>query len=335
MSAQHPLQQSDRWQPMSFTQATDIHDLVARRRSLHRRILVMRALTVLLISVALILALIPFAMQWYSAHMLQSRSQTAASVVSAWPDVKTSAALQAAHDYNRRLASDGQPVLGEAADPFSSTAGPSDASEANDSAAASDEHYQSLVNTGNGVMGSVIIPKIGVDLPIYHGTSERALASGAGHLYGTSLPVGGANTHAVLTGHRGVVSAAMFTRLDELTKGDFFYIDVLGERLAYRVDRISVIEPSDPSLLYIRPNEDRVTLMTCTPYGVNTQRLLVSGTRVAMPVPAPDPTNIHDDRTALVLAIGTGVAVAAVGLLATTSYRRRQRVRRIRHARNR
>ena len=103
-----------------------------------------------------------------------------------------------------------------------------------------------------------------MDLPIYHGTSESALASGTGHLYGSSLPVGGESTHSVITGHRCLVEAMMFTRLDEMKVGDYFYIDVMGETLGYRVDRIEVIEPDDTSRLKIVEGEDRVTLMTCT-----------------------------------------------------------------------
>jgi sortase A len=144
-------------------------------------------------------------------------------------------------------------------------------------------------------MGSVSIPKISVNLPIYHGTSEEALASGAGHLYGTSLPVGGPSTHSVITGHRGLVNALMFTRLDELKIGDSFYVDSMNHTIAYKIDRIKIIEPDDTSSLRIVPGEDRVTLMTCTPYGVNTHRLLVSGVRASMPVPAPYPQDARKD----------------------------------------
>lgn len=117
---------------------------------------------------------------------------------------------------------------------------------------------------------------------------------GAGHLYGTSLPVGGEGTHAVIAGHRGLVDAMMFTRLDELDEGDFMYVEVLGSTLGYQVDRVSVIDPDDVSQLKITPGEDRLTLMTCTPYGVNTHRLLVSGHRVDIPLPAPDPHDVRD-----------------------------------------
>ena len=174
----------------------------------------------------------------------------------------------------------------EAVDPFSSAQGGSHA-KGEDSAASKDKEYQSQLDSGNGVMGTIKVPSVSIELPIYHGTSEEALASGAGHLYGTSLPVGGDSTHSVITGHRGLVEALMFTRLDEVKKGDFFYIEVMGETLGYEVDRITVIEPDDTSQLGITPGEDRVTLMTCTPYGVNTHRLLVSGTRVAVDAGKP------------------------------------------------
>ena len=156
-------------------------------------------------------------------------------------------------------------------------------------------------------MGTIKIPKISVNLPIYHGTSQTALASGAGHLYGSSLPVGGDGTHSVITGHRGLVNAMMFTRLDEMKTGDFFYIEVMGETLGYEVDRIIVINPDDTSQLKIVPGEDRVTLMTCTPYGVNTQRLLISGHREPIPMPAPDPSDLHDTRTIVTMVVVCGL----------------------------
>lgn len=194
-------------------------------------------------------------------------------------------------------------MLGEARDPFSAESGGSRAS-GEDSASAQDEEYQSLLDAGGGVMGAIRIPEISVDLPIYHGTSESALASGAGHLYGSSLPVGGESTHSVITGHRGMVEAMMFTRLDEMKVGDYFYIDVMGETLSYRVDRIEVIEPDDTSRLKTVEGEDRVTLMTCTPYGVNTHRLLVSGVRAAIPGDIPPIEKApHDPRVAAAIAV--------------------------------
>ena len=170
--------------------------------------------------------------------------------------------------------------------------------------------------------------KQSINLPFYHGTSEEALASGAGHLYGTSLPVGGKSTHSVITGHRGLVEALMFTRLDEVKEGDFFYIEVMGETLGYKVDRISVILPDDTSKLKIVPGEDRVTLMTCTPYGVNTHRLLISGHRVAIPMPAPEPNDVLDARN---IALGVGLGILAAGLFIIWLARRHKAARIIRH----
>ena len=197
-----------------------------------------------------------------------------------------------------------------------------------DSASKKDKEYQSLLNTGNGVMGTIKVPKQSINLPFYHGTSEEALASGAGHLYGTSLPVGGKSTHSVITGHRGLVEALMFTRLDEVKEGDFFYIEVMGETLGYKVDRISVILPDDTSKLKIVPGEDRVTLMTCTPYGVNTHRLLISGHRVAIPMPAPEPNDVLDARN---IALGVGLGILAAGLFIIWLARRHKAARIIRH----
>ncbi len=185
-----------------------------------------------------------------------------------------------------------------------------------DSKVSEDTEYQSLLNARDGVMGAIRILQLSIDLPIYHGTDEQSLMKGAGHLYGTSLPVGGPSTHSVIAGHRGLVESLMFTRIDEMRKGDYFYLDVMGRTLAYQVDHIWVIDPEDTSKLRVTPDEDRVTLLTCTPYGVNTQRLLVSGIRVPMPGVAPKPSDIHDARViGLWIGIGTfilGLAVIAV-----------------------
>ena len=145
----------------------------------------------------------------------------------------------------------------------------------------SDENYQKQLNiSGNGTMGSLDIPKIDVELPIYHGTDKSALSNGIGHLQGTSLPVGGENTHSVLTGHRGLPSSKLLVRLDEMKKGDLFFIHIGKDTLAYKVCKISVVEPDDVSGLEIKAGKDYVTLVTCTPYGINTHRLLVTGERV-------------------------------------------------------
>lgn len=143
------------------------------------------------------------------------------------------------------------------------------------------ENYEEVLNiNGDGVMGYVNIPKIDVYLPIYHGTSEEVLQEGAGHLEATALPIGGDNRHSVISAHRGLPSAELFTRLDEMEIGDVFYIHVLERTLAYEVDQIEIILPEELDLLVPEKDKDFVTLLTCTPYAVNTHRLLVRGSRI-------------------------------------------------------
>lgn len=146
----------------------------------------------------------------------------------------------------------------------------------------SDESYENILNlTGKGIMGSIEIPKIGVDLPIYHGTSDDVLSNGVGHLQNSSFPVGGENTRTVLTGHRGLPNAKLFTRLDELKKDDLFYIRVGNKTLAYQIYKIEIVKKEEaPDVLGIEEGKDLATLITCTPYGINTQRLILTGKRV-------------------------------------------------------
>ena len=145
-----------------------------------------------------------------------------------------------------------------------------------------DKSYTSALNlAGDGIMGIVEIPKIGVKLPIYHTTSEEVLSKAAGHLEGSSLPVGGKDTHAVISAHRGLPSATLFTDLDQVKKGDHFLVHILNKTLCYEVDSIVETVPDDTSALAVQEGKDLVSLLTCTPYGVNTQRLIVTGHRVS------------------------------------------------------
>lgn len=144
----------------------------------------------------------------------------------------------------------------------------------------SEEYMAALNLAGDGMMGYVEIPKIDVKIPVFHTTNEEILQKAAGHLEGSSLPVGGEDTHAVISAHRGLPSAALFTDLDRLKEGDHFLICVLDEILCYEVDLISIVEPSETELLGVEEGNDLATLMTCTPYGVNSHRLLVRGHRV-------------------------------------------------------
>ncbi len=178
-------------------------------------------------------------------------------------DEEAEAMRKAAVVYNRKL--DGAGI----SDAFS------------DLHAAPSEEYMSLLNAnGDGIMAVIEIPKIGVKLPIYHTVADSVLETGVGHVEGTSLPVGGNSTHCVLAGHRGLPSARLFTDIDSLELGDVFYITTLGQRLVYQVDQILVVEPDDTSEMRLFRGKDFVTMVTCTPYGINTQRLLVRGSRV-------------------------------------------------------
>lgn len=145
---------------------------------------------------------------------------------------------------------------------------------------ADDAYYDILNYTDDGVMAYINIPKIDVNLPIYHGTDSEHMLKGVGHLVGTSFPVGGIDTHAVLSAHSGLSTAELFTNLADLKKDDLFYIHVLDDVLAYEVDKINVVKPDETNDLKIVPGQDYVTLVTCTPYGINSHRLLVRGHRV-------------------------------------------------------
>ena len=183
-----------------------------------------------------------------------------------------------------------------------------------------DEEYMACLNlTGDGMMGYVHIPKIDIKIPIYHTVSTEVLEKAAGHLEGSSLPVGGADTHAVISAHRGLPSAALFTDLGKLKEGDHFLISVLDEILCYEVDQISVVEPSETEALKVEDGKDLATLLTCTPYGVNSHRLLVRGHRVEYveeevmkeDVPLME-TSLH---TNYLLWVFVGLAITAVFII--------------------
>ena len=199
--------------------------------------------------------------------------------------------LDAAHAYNRKLAAN------------------SDRWHMN---AIQQEQYKNTLDiTGTGIMGYVTIPRIKVKLPIYHGTDEGVLQVATGHLAGTSLPVGGPTTHAVVSGHTGLPSARLFTGLDELKKGDTFAFHVLDDTYTYQVDQIKVVLPDDLSALNISTSMDFATLITCTPYGVNSHRLLVRGHRIPNPT-TPDNTQYDDPTTMVFTTIIVALLVVAI-----------------------
>ena len=196
----------------------------------------------------------------YVNQLHQSRAvATYAEDVDNLTDADYSAYFEAADAFNAQIAADPDALFH--ADRFTS-------------------YNATLDVTGTGIMGYITIEKIGVELPIYHGTSDGVLQIAAGHLEGTSLPVGGESTHAVISAHRGLPSAKLFTNLDQLEVGDTFTITVLDRVLTYEVDQISIVLPTETDLLQPVEGKDYVTLMTCTPYGINTHRLLVRGKRI-------------------------------------------------------
>lgn len=198
-------------------------------------------------------------------------------------------------------------------------------------------NYDGLLDpTGTGIMGYVEIPKIRVNLPIYHGTEETELRKGIGHLVGSSLPIGGVGEHSVLTGHSGVAERRLFSDLEQLAKGDRFYLHILGETLAYKVTEINTVLPHETDLLTAVPDDDLCTLVTCMPYGVNSHRLLVRGSRIpletslesAMPAAQPQPMQSSWKRNYLKgILIGCGSAAGAVliGLAISCILRKRRK----------
>lgn len=235
---------------------------------------------------------------WIQTHAAQSYS----SEVSAMPEKRILRLRRSAEAYNIRVLEGKTPHANLDDDSF-----------------LGDDDYMkelSLDSTTNptNVISEITIPKISVDLPVRHGTNTFSLNDGVGHLYGTSLPIGGKGTNSVLAAHRGLPTAMLFTRLDELRKGDIFYIQTLGRKMAYRVDAIWTVNPTDTSHFVINPNKDQVTLLTCTPYGVNTERLLVRGTRTALPTQVQTDDGIYPAWVdaglvfGVALLIGFGIA---------------------------
>lgn len=236
--------------------------------------------------------------------------------------------IKEAREYNERLASGGQNVLGEVTDPFSGGDDGKTLSE-------QDEDYRSQLDTpADGIMATVKYPKLGINLPVRHGTSSKVLDMGAGHMYGTSLPVGGSGTHAVISAHTGLADQVMFDRLSlrQAKVGDFFYITVLDETLAYKVKSITVVEPNQFDGLKIVEGEDLVTLLTCTPYGVNNMRILVTGERTTMPHPAPNLKDAAKDNTGKYI-VAVIAAAWALALTLMVVYVKRKPKKKTKHAR--
>lgn len=226
-----------------------------------RKRMVLFVLAILLLLVSLLAIAYPIISSWYTARTHSQVRTEYQEQIASTDRSELDAALAAAQEYNRKL--------------FQGEISPHDDLSATG-------YYDLLNPTGTGIMGYVEIPAIDVDLPIYHTVSDAVLSKGAGHMSQTSLPIGGINTHAAISAHTGLATAPMFTELEQLTVGDVFYITVLGEKMAYEVDQILIVEPDDISHIQIQRGQDLVTLITCTPYGINSHRLLVRGTRIPL-----------------------------------------------------
>ena len=236
--------------------------------------------------------------------------------VSHLSEEQENAMIKQAQDYNESLIG-----IGSIADPFS---------ESNENQTEDDEYNKLLKIDDTGMMGYIDIPKIDIVLPVYHGTSEKVLQSGVGHLPNTSLPVGGESSHAVLSGHRGLANAKIFTDLNKMEVGDVFYIKVLHHTFAYQVDQILTVLPSETDALQIEKGKDYVTLVTCTPYAVNTHRLLVRGTRIPYEEAKKVDEEVGLHRTIpfyMIILIG-GIAAVVILWIGTKIYsRRKEKVR--------
>ncbi|WEV73529.1 class C sortase [Bifidobacterium sp. ESL0798] len=309
-------------------QAISFED-VLRRSKAHYRVIrrkrtginALKSLMALCVVVAVALALWLPANQYVNSREQERQAVTAMNRVKKWPQGRVAQELNKARQYNAGIAA-GSQSFGEYTDPFAS-----------DSAAKKDKNkvvtrserdtvYQGLLNSGGGVMGMVRIPKISLKLPIYHGTSDAVLDKGAGHLYGTSLPVGGKSTNAVITGHTGRPYELLFTRLDELKKVMSSISTRSDHTFGYQITSIHVVLPDDTRYYKVVPGKDILTLMTCTPYGVNSHRLVITAERRPIPKDIPYPDDASGDG---VLAGGcAALAILSLGIIINVIRHRRK-----------
>ena len=287
----------------------------ARRKILRERFLTWLPLVLVLVGVAVLLYPV-MATQHNNDEQQRLAKMYTASVEAAGPDT-VAKERASAETYNNNLES--APIL----DPWLESQRPDT------------PQYQAYLHEMDidPVMARIVIPSIHVSLPVYHGTDSRTLTEGIGHLFGTSLPIGGPSTHAVLTGHTGLSTATMFDNLNQLKKGDVFYVSSLGQTLKYEVNDITVVKPEETDSLRKVPGRDLVTLITCTPYGVNSHRLLVTGERVPMDPTAAAaeeakalPAPMQTWMKAIIVAVVIILAVV-VGILVRLWWTRRRRSR--------
>jgi len=265
---------------------------------------------VLLFTIGLAVMIYPFFSNWYNqrsqAEIIVNYEENIANA----KEEELAAERAAAHAYNEGLKDN--VIL---TDPF----------DPNAIKETSQDYYDTLNMNGDGIMGYIEIPKINVKLVLYHGTTAEVLSKGVGHLENTTLPVGGAGTHAVFSAHTGYPTSTLFTNLVDLEVEDTFYLTVLDEKLAYQVDQIKVVDPSNTSDLLIDRDEDLVTLVTCTPYGVNSHRLLVRGTRIPYVEGIEMPDQPDDQYLFYAIAAVIGIIGIASTIIIVKRRRRRRR----------
>lgn len=184
--------------------------------------------------------------------------------------------------------------------------------------------YDSILDIDNGIMGSVEIPKINVKLPIYHGVDDETLEDGAGHMESTSFPIGGENTHSVISAHTAYPGKVFFNDLPKLEKGDVFFVSVLDKKLEYKVCDINIVDPNDDSLLGVQEDRDLVSLLTCYPYAVNTHRLIVTGERVLNVSQEDMPEVIKDNSFTIILGISIAVALVMIAIVVIILVKRKK-----------
>lgn len=301
-----------------------------KKRHKKRHINIVKIIIVFItICISLGLILYPFISNYLFEHRTGGLVKTIEETADNADKDKYAEEIAAAEAYNATLAT-GKIKL---KDPFDENAEDEDTQE-----------YESLLNmTDAGIMGFISIPCIDVSLPIYHGTSEATLERGAGHLQGTSLPIGGPGTHSVITGHTGLSSAKLFTDLTELEEGDMFFLNVMGLKLAYKVDQITKVLPAEIDNLTIENGMDYCTLVTCTPYGINTHRLLVRGVRTDYQEAVEEPSTFEEKKTqskwqeeyAKSIIIAASAFLAMMALLLTFRYLMNKREEKKRQKRRR
>lgn len=283
-------------------------DTTGTSRPVKRRTLGMPLVLQIVAMIGIGALVYPAAADWFATLAHNAERSGYVRTVDGLSEEQRADGLAAARDYNANL------PAGSLIDPYSAAGDPVAAA----ADAASYRAYENVLQgSSDGVMGEVVYPRLGIGLPLYHGTGDAAISRGVGHLYGSSLPVGGESTHSVLTSHSGLVHASLFTKLPQAKVGDVFEVRVLGETRYYEVDGLETVEPFVTDSLDVVDGEDRVTLFTCTPIGLNSHRFLVHGVRVPAPPGAGDVALAGDGLTAgfpwwALAFVGGSGAVAAI-----------------------